>query len=793
MVKFEIDGKEIEAPEGGMIIEAADKSGIYIPRFCYHKKLSIPANCRMCLVEVEKSKKPLPACATPIASGMKVFTRSKMALDAQRAVMEFLLINHPLDCPICDQGGECELQDLSLGYGNDISRYKEGKRAVFDENLGPLISTEMTRCIQCTRCVRFGTEVAGMRELGATKRGENLEITTYVHHAMKSELSGNIIDLCPVGALTSKPFRFTARAWELIQHVSLAPHDCMGSNIFVHTRGYEYNDYRPVMRVVPRENENINETWISDRDRFSYQAVHSVDRLLTPKIKYESEWVDVDWTTALNFIVERWQKIIETSGPQQIGALASPNSTAEECYLLQKLFRGLGSQNVDHRIRQLDFEQQESFPSHPHVGMKFSDLEELDTIFIIGSDTRHEQPLGCHRIRKARLRGANVVCLNPVDYDFTFDLSDKLITPSHQIPAVLAGIAKALCLQKNAPIDSFFEEIVPSSKEIDYANRLKDSSQGILLLGLHALSHPQASLIRALADTIAAECNLSVGSFSEGANSAGAWLAGMVPHRGPGGSPIGNKGLHTLEMLTHGISSLLLLNIEPELDFAKSMLAYNTLMNTDFVVALTPFITETQEQYADVLLPITPFFETSGTFINAANDWQSFEAVTPPLGEAKPAWKVMRVLGNLFHLEGFEYVATNQIITELKATVEEIPQSFPPLSLRKPASLSDNELICLFEWSMYQTDNFVRRAKALQEWSSQENQVAIRINSMVAKRLGVQMGELISVIQEESLLDLPVIIDDRIAGNYVILPVGLQETAAFGENMGAIKLLRGGA
>lgn len=794
MIEFEIDDKKVEVAEGSMIIEAADAAGIYIPRFCYHKKLSIAANCRMCLVEVDKSKKPLPACATPVTSGMKVFTKSHMALDAQRSVMEFLLINHPLDCPICDQGGECELQDLSLGYGNDISRYYEGKRAVFDENLGPLISTEMTRCIQCTRCVRFCSEVAGMPELGATSRGENLEITTYVQHTMKSELSGNIIDLCPVGALTSKPFRFTARAWELKQHPSVSPHDCIGSNLFVHTRGYEYNDYRMVMRVVPRENESINETWLSDRDRFSYEAIRSTDRLLTPKIKRESEWVDVDWTTALNFIVEKWQTIIETEGASQIAALASPNCSVEEFFILQKLFRNLGSQNLDHRIRQLDFSQQENYPSHPQLGMDLSELEKLDAILLIGSDIRREQPLGCHRIRKAALRGAHVIALNPIDYDFNFDLTDKLIVPSDLMPRILAGIAKHVCQKNNSDIDPYLCEIEPSKSEIKIAKQLLQAKTGALILGVQGLQHPQASLMQALINIIAKECNLKTGCLSEGTNAAGAWLAGMLPHRGAGGCVIEKSGLNAIDMFSQRLKSYLLLNLEPELDCAQSMKAIDSLMNADFVVVMSPFLSEVQEQYADVLLPIAPFYETSGTFINATNCWQLTEAVTRPLGEAKPAWKVFRVLGNLFGFEGFDYVHLSQIIADLKQQIESIPKNHSSLSV-KENQIDNNpekdELIRLSEWPMYQIDNFVRRATALQEWSQYENKIAIHINSQVAKKYDFQSGEIISVIQDESLLDLPVIIDDRIAGNYVLMPAGIPETAGFGESMGPIRLLRG--
>lgn len=793
MIEFEIDNKKVEVKDGGMIIEAADAAGIYIPRFCYHKKLSIAANCRMCLVEVENSKKPLPACATPAANGMKVFTQSSMAVDAQRSVMEFLLINHPLDCPICDQGGECELQDLSLGYGQDISRYYEGKRSVVDEDLGPLVSTDMTRCIQCTRCVRFGKEVAGLPELGTTYRGENLEISTYVHDTMRSELSGNVIDLCPVGALTSKPFRFTARAWELKQHSSVSSHDCIGSNIFAHTRGYEYSDYRLVMRVVPKENEQINETWISDRDRYSYEAVKSPDRLLTPKIKRESQWVDVDWNTALNYVVERWQAILDKEGPTQLGALASPNSTCEEFFLLQKLFRALGSHNLDHRIRQLDFTQQENFPAAPGIGMSFSELESMDTIFLIGSDIRREQPLGCHRVRKASLRGAQVLALNPIDYDFNFDLTTKLIVPSREIPEVLAAIAKQL-LPEDQEIAKLFPDLKQDQDEVEFANRMLQRRNGTILLGVQAISHPQATLIRALAEKIASVTGFTVGSLPEGANVSGGWLAGMVPHRGAGAALGGVTGANISDMLSLGLSSYLLLNIEPELDCIRASKALRALNNASFVVSLTPFVSEIQEQYADVLLPITPPFETAGSYINISHSWQSFEAVTKPMGNAKPAWKVLRVLGNLFHLEGFDYVDVSQVREDLKNIIATVPETKVSLDLAKiTVEPMKTGLLRLAERPMYHIDNIVRRAISLQEWSLEENLLCARINETVANQYDIQSGEMIAIIQEEDQLDIPVLIDNRIAGDYILLPAGLVATGGFGEHMSPIKLLRGPA
>lgn len=791
MIEFEIDNKKVEVADGGMIIEAADAAGIYIPRFCYHKKLSIAANCRMCLVEVENSKKPLPACATPAAKGMRVFTQSPLAVDAQRSVMEFLLINHPLDCPICDQGGECELQDLSLGYGRDISRYYEGKRSVVDENLGPLISTDMTRCIQCTRCVRFGKEVAGLPELGATNRGENLEISTYVNKTMRSELSGNVIDLCPVGALTSKPFRFSARAWELKQHASISPHDCIGSNLFVHTRGYEYTDYRLVMRVVPEENEDINETWLSDRDRYSYEAIKSADRLLTPKIKREGQWMDVDWNTALNYVVERWQAILEANGPRELGAIASPSSTCEELFMLQKLFRSLGSNNLDHRIRQTDFSQQENFPRKPGIGMSLPEFERLDTLFLIGSDVRKEQPLVGHRIRKAALRGTQVLVLNPIDYEFNFEPAAKSIVSSRKIPEVLAAIAKHL-VPHDKDLAKLYKDLKVTKEDIELANRLVQRRNGLLLLGVQAVSHPEATLIRGLAEKIAAASGMTVGTLTEGANAAGAWLAGMVPHRGPGGSLSVHGGATISEMFSKGLKSFLLLNVEPELDCIQASQAIAALNKAEFVVVLTPFVTELQEQYADVLLPIAPFFETAGSFINLSNCWQSFDAVTKPLGNAKPAWKVFRVLGNLFHLEGFDYVDVDQVKDDLKKIYATIPKSSCHIDVaRLELAPAEEGLLRLSEWPMYHIDNIVRRAVSLQEWAMDENLLAARINESVADKYKVKSGELVSIVQGEDQLDIPVFIDNRIAGDYILLPAGLAATGGFGEHMRPIEIVRG--
>ena len=643
MVTLEIDGKKVQARSGAMVIEATDELGIKIPRFCYHKKLSIAANCRMCLVEVEKAAKPLPACATPVTEGMRIFTQSRKALEAQKAVMEFLLINHPLDCPICDQGGECELQDVAMGYGRDISRYAENKRVVADKNLGPLIATDMTRCIHCTRCVRFGDEIAGLRELGATGRGEHMEIGTYIENAMGSELSGNVIDLCPVGALTSKPFRFSARAWEMRQHPTIAPHDCIGSNIFVHVAKNK------VLRVAPHDNEAVNETWISDRDRYSYEGLNAADRLRSPMIRQDGQWREVDWTTALDFTVSGLQKVIAQHGAQQLGALCSPSSTLEEMYLLQKALRALGSSNLDHRLRQTDFSDQDQAPLYPWLGQSIEHLEQVDAALLIGSNVRKDQPLAGHRLRKAALAGAHIMFINPLDYDFRFDVAQKIITDPRRMVSEVCAVAKALVqitgVKAPAGLSEIFKSAHVEAAHTAIAQNLKNARNGTVLLGLGACAHAEFSALRTLASLIAQLTDAKLGYLSDGANAAGAWFAGMVPHRGPAGAKIAASGQHAAAMCKAGLKAYMLLGVEPDMDLAYARAALAELRAAQFTVVMSPFRNSTLEQIVHVMLPVTPFTETSGTFVNAEGRWQSFTGVVAPFAEARPAWKVLRVLG----------------------------------------------------------------------------------------------------------------------------------------------------
>ncbi|PNT89134.1 NADH-quinone oxidoreductase subunit NuoG [Coxiella burnetii] len=786
MVELEIDGKKTTAEEGASIIEAADEMGVYIPRFCYHKKLSVAANCRMCLVEVEKSGKPLPACATPVTAGMKVFTQSKKALEAQRAVMEFLLINHPLDCPICDQGGECELQDLAMGFGRAHSNYEDTKRAVFSDDIGPLIETEMTRCIQCTRCVRFGEEIAGLPELGVINRGEKEAISTYVKHFMRSELSGNIIDICPVGALTDKPARYQGRGWEYRETPSIAPHDCVGGNIFLHSRWQEFVPQREVMRAVPRENDEVNETWMSDRDRFGHFAVYHESRLYQPRIKKDGKWEAISWEDALRIVKEKTQAIIEKHGASQTGALLSPSATIEEYFLFQKWLRGLGSHNIDHRVRWQDFRDQNTFDAFPNLGMPITELENLNAILLIGSNVRFEQPLLSHRMNKAYGEGAKILAINPMDYPFVFGINEKMIvSPSVLIPA-LADVAKALAKEKS------------SEKAKVIAETLVSAEKAAIFLGEHALHHPEAAKIREWAHFIAQQSGATVGLLTEGANSAGAWLAGALPHRRPGGQRLDSPGLDAKAMLTTDpLKAYFLLNLEPEFDCAYPAQALHTLNQAEWVVAFTTFTTPTMESYADILLPIAPFSESGGTYVNAEGRWQWASAASVPEKDAQPAWKVLRVLGNYFDLPSFDYKTIEEVTREIndmahdKSRIEE-GHSRSPISVEeKPIGENDEEALTRFApWPMVRVDHLVRRSLPLQETLAKEFKT-IRLNTKTAKKFNFNEGDQLTAIQGESRITLPLAIDDRLADNTVLLASGLVETAGVGQAEAPIILERG--
>lgn len=764
LVNIEVDGVPMKARKGAMIIEATDAADIYIPRFCYHKKLSVAANCRMCLVQVEKMAKPAPACATPVMEGMKIYTKSPAARDAQKATMEFLLINHPLDCPICDQGGECELQDLAMGYGSSVSRYTEGKRVVKDKNIGPLIQTDMTRCIHCTRCVRFGEEVAGLRELGATGRGEYMQIGTYIEKAVRSELSGNVIDLCPVGALTSKPYRYTARAWELRAKPSIAPHDCVGSNIEIHVKGQK------VKRVVPRENESVNEVWISDRDRYSYEALNSPARLLAPMVKDHGQWREVDWDTAIKVTAESLRTLLRESGPGHLAGLASPNSTVEELYLFQKLLRGLGVGNIDHRLRHGDFRDQDRAPLYPSLGQSIADLEQQQAVLLIGSDARREQPLINHRLRKAAMRGAGMLVVNPVDFDFNWPAREKLIVAPGLMIAALAGVARALA---EAAGDGDALARLHDARVEDIhrriAGQLKDASRSTLLLGNIAAAHPDGSILRSLAQLVARLSGSTLGYLSDGANGAGAWLAGALPHRGPAGQRAAEAGMDALAALRKRIRAYLLMGVDPELDTWDGHAAAIAMERAGFVIAISAFRSDLLDRHAHVLLPMAAFAETAGTYVNVQGDWQSFEAAVAPQGEARPAWRILRVLGDALGIEGFSHMHSAEVRDELRAMVaDRRPENIAEPSagaLIYKAPTSGVERVTTV--SMYSADALVRHAPALQAAGGADARV--RVSPGHAASHGLADGGRVRVVQGEVKAEATVAIDARVPDTCVLI------------------------
>ena len=783
MVTIEVDGQELQGPAGAMLIELTDKACIDIPRFCYHDKLTIAANCRMCLVEVEKVPKPLPACATPIMEGMKVFTKSDKARMAQKGTMEFLLVNHPLDCPICDQGGECELQDLALGYGRDISRFSENKRVVADKDIGPLVATDMTRCIHCTRCVRFSEEIAGIRELGATGRGENTEIGIYIEGSMQSELSGNIIDLCPVGALTSKPFRFTARAWELVQQPSIAPHDSVGSNILVHARGSQ------IMRVVPDRNESINEVWISDRDRFSYEGIGSDDRLTTPRIKTNGVWHDVEWQVALQAVADG----LRTTSADQLAAITSPTSTLEELYLAQKLMRALGSSNIDHRLRLGDVRDQDSAPAFPGLGCSIADLESLDAALVIGSNIRKDQPILAHRLRKASNAGAELHFINPVDFDFVFSVANRLIIGPAGMVGATAAVAAALLEANGKSVPADIRNLCTAS-EVDQgakaiAGSLQQAPRSMVFLGAIAESHPDYSVLRSLACTIASECGGQCGYLPQSANSVGACLAGAQPHRGVGASTVSDSGRGLAALVEGGMSGCVLLGVEPEADCDDPAHVIAALEDCGFVVSMHAFTTETLEQVADVMLPIAAFGETSGTFVNAEGTWQSFSGVVPPRGDARPAWKVLRVLGNVLDLEGFEYESSEQVRDELHRACEGVGTDTSQHGNCYTTAL-DVGLMRVADVPIYSTDALVRRSPALQKTGDAASFLA-RISHAQAAQLGLSDGESVSVVQGDARQVCTVVTDTRVPESTVWLSCGTAKAAMLGASIGPVSLEKG--
>ena len=694
MIEIELDGKKVETLEGSMIMHAAEQAGTYIPHFCYHKKLSIAANCRMCLVDVEKMPKPMPACATPVSQGMIVRTKSEKAIKAQQSVMEFLLINHPLDCPICDQGGECQLQDLAVGYGGSTSRYEEEKRVVFHKDVGPLISMEeMSRCIHCTRCVRFGQEVAGVMELGMSHRGEHAEIETFIGQSIDSELSGNMIDICPVGALTSKPFRYSARTWELSRRKSISPHDSTGANLIVQVKNNK------VMRVVPLENEEVNECWIADRDRFSYEALNSDERLTSPMIKHGGEWKKVDWQTALEYVANGLKQIKADHGASSLGALVSPQSTLEELYLAARLMRGLQSDNIDYRLRHAEFTV---FEHVRWLGTSIASLSNLQRVLIIGSNVRKEHPLFAQRIRQSVRKGCVVSTVHSKAYDLAMPIAHNCVADASEWGQVLAEISAAIAAEKglNAPV-----QVALTDKSKAIAATLLSGERSAIFLGIAAAHHAKASSLLALANWIAEHTGASVGYLTESANTVGAQWVGAQPL---------TNGLNAGEMLAGGLKAVVLLNNEPEFDSAAGAPSKAALGQAHMVVSMSPF--KANMDFCDVVLPISPFSETSGTFINAEGRLQSFHAVVKPLGETRPAWKVLRVLANMMGIAGFEFDTSQDVLAAALQGQVQITQLPAEKLMNKTSARIDMSTSSVQPAvaSIYQVDGIVRRASSLQ-------------------------------------------------------------------------------
>jgi len=768
MVELEIDGKKVEVAEGSLVMEAARQLGTYIPHFCYHRKLSIAANCRMCLVEVEKAPKALPACATPVTPGMKVFTNSEKAVKAQKSVMEFLLINHPLDCPICDQGGECQLQDLAVGYGASESRYKEEKRVVFHKNVGPLISMEeMTRCIHCTRCVRFGQEVAGVMELGMLNRGEHSEITTFVGKTVDSELSGNMIDLCPVGALTSKPFRYSARTWELARRKSVSPHDGVGANLVVQTKSQR------VMRVLPLENEDINECWISDKDRFSYEGLNSADRLTRPMLKQGGQWIESDWQTALEYVANGLQGIKRDHGADQIAAIASPHSTLEELYLLGKLVRGLGSDNIDFRLRQSDFSA--ALKGAPWLGLPIADISTLQGALVIGSSLRKDHPLLASRLRQAGKKGAKVAILGAGGEDLLMPLAGRIdVAPSGWV-AALAGVARAVAAEKSVAAPAETEGFDGGAAAAALAKVLV-AERAAVFLGNEAVRHPQFAALHALAQWIANATGAKLGFLTEAANTVGGYLAGALPQNG---------GANAQAMLDAPRKAYIVLNAEPEFDSADPTRALAALSQAGTVVVLSPFRSEAAMQYADVILPVAPFTETAGTYVNAEGKPQSFNGVVRALGESRPAWKVLRVLGNLLDVPGCDYETAESVRDEVLAKPAALLNNATDAAIRVTAAAA-NGIERIADVPIYHADPIVRRAESLQLTAAARRAMQIGLPADLFAQLGVQAGDPVRVTQGQGSVVLPAALEATLPANTVRVPAATSAAIGLGALFGTV-------
>lgn len=775
MVELTIDGIKVDAPEGSMVIQAAHEAGVYVPHFCYHKKLSIAANCRMCLVDVEKAPKPLPACATPVTNGMVVRTRSEKAIAAQKSVMEFLLINHPLDCPVCDQGGECQLQDLAVGYGGSESRYKEEKRVVAAKSMGPLISTEaMQRCIHCTRCVRTGEEIAGVQEVGMLNRGEHAEITTFVGRAVESELSGNMIDVCPVGALLSKPFRFNARTWELARRRSVSPHDSVGANLVLQAK------MDKVLRVVPFENDEVNECWISDRDRFSYEGLYTEDRLTRPMVRGDDgQWREASWNDAMQTIVAGMNAVREKFGADQLGCIGSATSTTEELALLARLGRALGTENVDFRLRQTDARLDGALAGVPWLGMPLTALNELDRVLVVGSFLRKDHPLMAQRLRQAVKRGAQVSFIDSAADNPLFNaIAGRMTVAPSQLANSLAQVLVAVAKAKDAAVPAGLEGVQVSAEAQQIADSLASGERVAILLGNMAVNSDQASVIAANANAIAQASGAKLGFLTAGGNTVGGYLANAVPGKG---------GLTAEQMLAQTLRAYLVLNVEPALDSDLGERAVETLKSATFSVALTSY-RSAAEQWADVMLPVSPFTETSGTFVNAEGRVQSFKGAAAPVGDTRPAWKVLRVLGNLFQLDGFDDETSESVRDSVMAAGVESRLS-NQINLAASVLPEGNGLERVADVPIYRSDALVRRSAPLQETPASAAPTA-RMAAATLSQLGLADGDLVKVRSSQGEVSLPAQLDDTVALNSVRVATAFSETAALGSAFGQLTVER---
>lgn len=775
MVELTIDGIKVDAPEGSMVIQAAHDAGVYVPHFCYHKKLSIAANCRMCLVDVEKAPKPLPACATPVTNGMVVRTRSEKAIAAQKSVMEFLLINHPLDCPVCDQGGECQLQDLAVGYGGSESRYKEEKRVVAAKSMGPLISTEaMQRCIHCTRCVRTGEEIAGVQEVGMLNRGEHAEITTFVGRAVESELSGNMIDVCPVGALLSKPFRFNARTWELARRRSVSPHDSVGANLVLQAK------MDKVLRVVPFENDEVNECWISDRDRFSYEGLYTEDRLTRPMVRGDDgQWREASWNDAMQTIVAGMNAVREKFGADQLGCIGSATSTTEELALLARLGRALGTENVDFRLRQTDARLDGALAGVPWLGMPLTALNELDRVLVVGSFLRKDHPLMAQRLRQAVKRGAQVSFIDSAADNPLFNaIAGRMTVAPSQLANSLAQVLVAVAKAKDSAVPAGLEGVQVSAEAQQIADSLVSGERVAILLGNMAVNSDQASVIAANANAIAQASGAKLGFLTAGGNTVGGYLANAVPGKG---------GLTAEQMLAQTLRAYLVLNIEPALDSDLGERAVETLKSATFSVALTSY-RSAAEQWADVMLPVSPFTETSGTFVNAEGRVQSFKGAAAPVGDTRPAWKVLRVLGNLFQLDGFDDETSESVRDSVMAAGVESRLS-NQINLAASVLPAASGLERVADVPIYRSDALVRRSAPLQETPASAAPTA-RMAAATLAQLGLADGDLVKVRSSQGEVSLPAQLDDTVALNSVRVATAFSETAALGSAFGQLTVER---